>query len=71
MCFETVPKIILEMCTSRNWSRLTFSGAPIIRSSALLLRGNAITSLMVSELDNSINILSIPGAIPACGGAPN
>ena len=42
----------------------------INKSCALEFIGNAITSLIESSSDKSINILSTPGAIPACGGAP-
>jgi len=61
----------INMCTSFNCSLVTSFGAPIIKSCALPLRGNAIISLIVSASVNIINILSIPNAIPACGGAPN
>ena len=56
--------------SSRNCSSVGSDGAPIIRSSARWFIGNMITSRMFSAPASSITIRSIPGAIPACGGAP-
>ena len=46
------------------------AGAFINRSRALTVMGNATTSRMISSSVKSMTIRSIPGAIPACGGAP-
>lgn len=48
----------------------TSDGAPIIRSFASPVFGNAITSRMFASPCKSITIRSIPGANPPCGGAP-
>ena len=55
---------------SPNWLGDTTSGAPNSRSDPLCVLGNAITSLIDSEFVNMLTSLSIPGAIPPCGGAP-
>ena len=54
-----------RMCTSSSCCSVTRLGAFIIKSWAAPLRGNAITSRIVSSSAKSITILSIPGAIPA------
>ena len=55
---------------SLNWLGDTTSGAPNSRSDPLWVFGNAITSLIDSEFVSIVSSLSIPGAIPPCGGAP-
>ena len=58
------------MCTSRSCCSETGPGAPSSRSCALAFIGKAMTSRMLSSPVSSITIRSMPGAMPACGGAP-
>ena len=48
----------------------TKSGAPLIKSVAFCVFGNAITSLIDSAPAKIDAILSTPKAIPPCGGVP-
>lgn len=61
---------LIFICISLNCFSVTSLGASIITSWALLFNGNAITSRIFGSSFKSIIILSIPGAIPAWGGAP-
>ena len=55
---------------SRSCSGSTREGAEVIRSLARCVFGNAITSRIDSVSAASMATLSIPNAMPPCGGAP-
>ena len=57
------------MCRSASCSGATVEGASHIKSVALVVFGNAITSRMLSCPSDSATIRSSPRAIPPCGGA--
>ena len=57
--------------TSLSCISLTSLGAPHMRSCALPFMGNGMTSRIFSSSRSSMTMRSIPGAIPAWGGAPN
>ena len=61
---------VMAIFSSSNCFCSTAEGAPIITSYALLFIGNGIISRILSSPASSMTIRSMPGAIPACGGAP-
>jgi len=61
---------LIFICTSRSCCSVTSQGAFISRSCAELFMGKATTSRMFSSSANSMTMRSMPGAIPAWGGAP-
>ena len=61
---------ITFICNSSNCFLETILGASDIKHDADAVLGNAITSLILSVLDNNIVNLSNPRAIPPCGGVP-
>ena len=58
-------------CNSLSLLLSILAGASIIRSNACWFIGKAITSLILGSSASNIIILSIPGAEPPWGGAPN
>ena len=58
------------MCNSLNCCSVTSDGDDIRLSWPLALVGKAWISLKLSTSFNNIIILSIPGAMPPCGGTP-
>src|SRR5262249_23123048 len=57
-----------ETCSS--WTASTGDGEPVMRSVALVVFGNAITSRSESTPAKMAVRRSMPSAIPPCGGAP-
>ena len=69
--FELDADCRILICTSRSCCSVTSFGAPHMKSCAVPLIGKAMTSRMFSSPRRSMIMRSTPGAMPACGGAPN
>src|SRR6185312_6387639 len=57
-------------CSSRNCFGSTVEGDPAMRSTALAVLGNAITSRIDDSPASRATMRSSPSAIPPCGGVP-